>query len=1151
MSIAFQRGEAVAPDQVVSSRPRNKLARAFNTRILSGIGDAPYRIHELALNGIREPVVSESGLRVPEDSFTRFYIHADPDYTNVQWPDTEVDQQGNLGSVLPAFVLGNPSVESEADRLSIVHTWLGLRPPATKGEIWVLGGQQRGALDPTTGEGNAPAFEAAQSFYRIVQPWWSFHGKAYGGKSPQPEVIGLCADPEDGTPPRPNQILFFSPLRAGLQKVKYSGTCPENPAGVSYVIRAPFAYYVVLNNGQVQRLDRDDYVEGPYDHGGTLAHEEGEHIARALQLYAKDFRGTPTERTGDFEIEEIGFDFERFISSQYFLSPNKGKVIAGRIHAAYPTWTLSTTGTAVSANTIGTLSFSTPEELVLADNTHNWAPGYVLGGFYARARGITAPVTLVLEEVVTIFGAPPGYSEEIILTPDANGFVELLKFYPAHPKDPTRAFAPQGFQVRLKETANFRAGGGDIVLQCTEQAAYKGRLHDFYLVTRVSSTTGGATQVVDGRGDELQSPIDISNTWFEQGAIRNDAADGLPQPIIGVINDNGAYESYRRFWRKHIRVIGRENIDSYAVIGGKSVLWIRRYALGLKNQQIDLLEGIADAIGPATALKNSNQWCAHADLQLYSNFDDNIFNPDKHADVNGPNERCHFWSGEILGSSYPELAVAFGQRNLPLKLASAPPGYRYIDGTNGTPQHGRLFPDVAEHWKSCRIYEPPVLIESAVSDGPGLVKITFTGRFQHDASAPASIPRDIGAWSDLASLAAEKPRTMENGIREGLAKAYLGIECSQKSGDAALSSTIWYDFNVRGACLARIYLTHLIPEVPEDNNETEETDFDTPTEVDAFYQMEWYLKAMAPGFIDGSASISSGCKQEGSLLFDLTYQNLCYKAIGERSIGFTADPTRTDKPWGAGPLPNTLLYAAMFNKFVACINELTRARVELPMVVEQKTDYYLDSVPTTPSWPASASCGPNGIGIYSGSPGSASTLFQSTEWQPVDAVGVDSGAGYATDCPFHLVVSRAVASYRTRLPDERMLAAIPPDLLELLNANYTGFFGVYTVSERWQVKHQVSASGDAAQCQGGGATLYDASSTTGYYLEDKSVYLEQRCGLFNSGSIDSGAPPASDFVFFNSGGQSCILSGSVRTISIQPVPWLANILWFVAPPIVD
>jgi hypothetical protein len=993
VAIEFTLAPTVATGDRITSTQFSRLADAFNQRLVSGLGDGPWRVYFYWLSmfrQVRNP--DETGTAFPpNDEFFQIYQLINP--TESEWPVTGPgDPEGaNVASQMNAFVFGAEAanLDEESDRLP---EWLvATDPMPSQAEIWEAAKSQRGGYDPDSGGIASPSYDSAREHWKIRYSRTSPHGNSYGGFLPEPEVSGTgCEDPDidDGVPAPRNYIIKFTSLIDGTV-VSYPGTCQPNPDGSSYddhvafVATLPWAYYVVLNDGSIDLYPFREWIEGPYTGEGVLQKRENGAIGRMLNNFVREFRGTDAERASNRYHLDNAFDFHRFFTSQYRLAPNIGIETEDLISVIYPRVTVSS-----GADAGEFLPF------VAEGDAHEYRPGFVLNSFYAGAAGLAGPVTFELMDGEDVI-------RTVTLTPDSSGAVSQIFFMD---EDST----PAPLRVRLATALAFLGTGGELTLEFTELVQYKPQVNDAYVLIRSASALGSTP---DGIGPNETEAFAISDDYFEHGCFLNRNGVGSANPADNSVSTNAVWDAVRRF-SKVVRIARRQEFVKYAVEDGKSVLWFRRFAFGLHGTTP---ADVWDGIGPrqsrvsssevttgityvvregeityngdnyvegqtfvgvagqssytgdgelfeyegirATAPVNgySNEWVLGVEFKAYHPSESSIWKPSAYSDYWGLMNRCHFYSPDIANDPSTLMHGSFGERagTAGILLAEFPPGYNYVSLENSwlgsgnantincDPMDSACIAARLNFYKSCRIYEPDVQIESVVAEindsGEELVKVTMTGRLHHcSEDAPSSIDGDISTWN-LTELAAESYRTTENGLREYLVNQTYGNQCSKNYGNwAATSGVDSLPDNPYGSCYPTFRLCKLIPKPYEDGNDSQ-NGVDTRFEHDAFAQMELYLRAMCEGWVDGKTSAAYACESGTISVFDFTFETLCFGAFGGRWIGFMDSEDRDDNPQGYGPLPNTYAKAELFNQFSSAINLLTTVRVMVPSILECAT----------------------------------------------------------------------------------------------------------------------------------------------------------------------------------------------------------------------
>jgi hypothetical protein len=201
------------------------------------------------------------------------------------------------------------------------------------------------------------------------------------------------------------------------------------------------------------------------------------------------------------------------------------------------------------------------------------------------ARGVAAQGTVVVRirdndeliQSVTLTANSAGDAAQIVRLAEARHFA--------------------AFGAEIDSEFSFSDAEGYVAVETTCLLEYKPQLYDLYATLRRSSYRGGID--LDGRGIDEDLARDIFIRYRDYGAI-------VPVSEIGpgmdsVLNQNAVFDAAREL-SKCVRLLNRHQFVGYAVQDGKSILYLRRWALGMShNVPIDLLEGIAPAPeAPAT-----------------------------------------------------------------------------------------------------------------------------------------------------------------------------------------------------------------------------------------------------------------------------------------------------------------------------------------------------------------------------------------------------------------------------------------------------------------------------------------------------------------------------------------------------------------------
>lgn len=1104
MGLSFTRAPTVAAGDAITSTQMRALARAFNDRIRSGLGDCAWRIAWWwwsMWHDVRNPIYLGPedliGSWAPQDEALAYYIHLPK--SAIGWPDGDAGEEGgpNVVNPLIGWVFGNAAVGyyDETGRLGSFP----LRNAVSAAEAWSLAKEQRGAYDPDTGNQNVPAFQAAQSFQPIV--WGNInparnvwgadrdlpsYQQTWGGMMPSPPWVGTCEDMET-----PEFELRLTPLREGLPLLTYS-SCTH------YIITSPLAYFVCLvaTAELVAEVSRADYIEGPYQDAATPARNAGDQLQRLFHSYAASMRGTASQRaSGAYDVDVYAFDWERFLASQYWLAPALGVTSGGSVVAQYNTHEFT-----------GAVSIAAGTE----SSPHLYRSGYVRAGCFIEASGLTAPCDIEIMDGATVL-------RTVTCAASYHGSLELWESY-------SEASVVYDLRVRLKTTATFSSTDGYIRVEANEVMAYRPQLHDAFFVARMLCAQ---RQTMDRDGSQVSVSREASDNWFRFGCL-NSTGEIYPADYA---SENGLLENARKWTRENIRCIPREMIQGYEVVveNGveKSVLHIDRYHY-VSGVQLDVMEGIVDAIEHTAEVRGTtNEWVMVHQLCPYGISDSNVLKPEVMADHFGLVDRCHFYDTQSISDKPWRRNI--GWMDSIAWAPQAPTGYRYYPSNNPRGLQGGNEDSRRRFYKSCQVYEAPDEIERAEAytlGGGDFVRVVFTRRFQHTSSAPAApVTRDFHLWDAdaIAADATSNYRTLENGIMEYMLRQKLGIECQRAViGDTSARSYLWDIYGTaRGACFPKLYFIRLVPEPYEDSNDFQDKD-DTACTFDAFLQMDAYLAAMCEGFVDGMTSVAYSCQTAEGTAFDYSYARLCAEAFGDASVGLLPHAIRSDQPLGHGPLPRTKMYAEVFNRFSSAVNLLTKCRIWLTVEMEAMSmsggtrslvavqngcggstpcsDSIITAANETPPCPSMDASGDWNI----------TTVIQATATGSLYAEN-SGGAPQGTVCDgtsAWLYGSKTGARYRFRAATQESLDALPEIIRNMVDSYQIGM--VCTLSTTTQTEAYVglvSDVADATQCDGNPIAICGGQ----YGQWAPTITQTTTCGLFSNGTLDAGCPLASDF----------------------------------------
>lgn len=1201
MPLQFTQARLVVAGQPIRAGDLASIAQAVNSRRWSGIGDWNWRLaYYLHCGLFRKPRNDDGTLATPEGEFWNFYQMLEPE--DAEWPTTGPgDPQGaNVANHLNAFVLGSEALDLNSERLRIeaVPVEMPERPdpadPLAYLDIWELGKAQRGAFDPTTGDYGSPMFTLGTSYGYIRGSVTGQHGLSYGGYFPRPNNAGGCAGIDDGDGGLiypPNLEIYFTNLATG-EVVTYPGTCPEDSTHVAWVAYTPFAYIVFNNDGSVDYYAKAEWIEGPYTNNATLTKSNANAISRAVAEYAAGFRGNETQRQRRDGGMNSAFRTQEFLVNQYALAPQIGTGTGSSVQAFYPRWERNASdGLAVTAGAVGCTS---------GGLDFNFPAGTLATHVLVMARGLADNVV-----VVRILDGDT-LVESVTLDPNAVGdAVEILRLAPA------RRFA--SFRVEIANDFNFSpsAAQGYVAVETTCLLEYKPQLYDLYATLRRSSYRGGID--LDGRGIDESQAREIFSRYAAYGAI-------VPISEIGpgldaTLNQNAVFDAARQL-SKCVRLLPRHQLVGYAVQDGKSVLYLRRWAFGMSHGvPIDLLAGIAPApeppatdgltrgreyevasgsvihageqfnAGQTFTARNpnyegtgtlreangiyaappggfSNGWCVDFTFRPYYWSDSSIWKPEFFADIlNLLGDRCTFDDRNIAKDNDTLIHVGMGQR--PLYNSETPSGYRYMPTPRARLSGGGDYANQGastNFMKSCRVYEPPVRVESTVIDdawtanfGEQIVKVTMTGRVHHhETLAPVSISEDLSTWNltDLAAEVAEY-RTTENALREYLLQQQAGRRADNAgAGDAAVSSGLPTSGDVFGTVFPTILFTQDIPEPYLDGNSTLQVASDSPVLSEHLRRVELYLRAGCEGFVDGRESAAQACDNFNTTLYDYTFENLMFDADANRHAPLLPVAVRPDNPQGHGPQPMCYLYADQLNTQAKAVNLLRTARLMLPMTLEYRTTTYVQTRDATNEVRNATGARAVDDG-FSKVGGVDFSIWLTTSadrkgtpsvgaWTPGTTAGVATSVDLSSDGVTATVTTTRQSLEWRWAPDAGFENALPPDLADLVDLGNAGVIvqaqAVQTIYSRTVAPSETGGT----QCNNtaaGTVHVWSLGPGSGQAVlwADAVTTEDFVCSLMTE--VESEVPPQSDIYISDSAGDSdpACAGGAQRTTNLTAV----------------
>lgn len=1189
MPLSFTQARVVEAGDLIRAGDLASLAQAINTRRWSGVGDWDWRLGFYFFSGLFRKVRKDSGsLATPEAEFFNFYQMLEPE--DAEWPTAGPDdpEGANVANHMCAFVCGSAALSLAAERVRLEAVPATLPPRAedyafTLADYWELAKAQRGAFDPVSGAGSSPMTTLGTSYGYIRSSLVSPHGNSYGGYFPRPEDAEGCAAIDDYTPP--NWQIYFTNLETGEVRT-YPGTCPEDMTHVAWVSYTPFAYVVFLNDGSVDYLPKSEWIEGPYTQEATLSKASANAISRAVAEYAAGYRGDAEQRRRPDLGQRNAFRTQEFLANQYALAPQIGAIYGDSIVPLYPRFEARGTDTLEHAAgalpcTFGGMEYGFPAG---TKATH-----LLVAAVGLAAGGVTLDICDGAEIIASVTLTPNGAGE----------FCDIVRLSPARHFGALRLVAQGDF--RLVDAAGF------VMVETTCLLDYTPQLYDLYAYLRRSTYRGG--DGLDGRGvDESQANVIYANYARYGAAIPNveiapglsatlnrnavfDAARELSKcvrilprhQLVGYGVEDGVSVVYLRRWAfgmSHgipidlLKGIGPtaagvasgdlQRGREYEVASGEITYGTSVYHAGQTfTATAATFSGtgtVREANGIHAAFPGgfSNGWTFSVpSLKPYYWSPSSIWKPESYADSSPFIDRCTMDSPETAYDNAVLLHVAYGER--PTYFSETPSGFRYM------PTPLSSFGDYANQgasvnfMKSCRVYEPPLRVLAATIDdewtaarGEQIVKLVLSGRVHHHTTlAPASIDPDPANWdaTNLTDLAAEVAefRTVENGLREYLAYDQRGRNASNAgAGDAAMNSALPTSGDVFGSALPALLLVQDIPEPYLDGNATVQPSLDAPALSEYLRRCELYLRAGCEGFVDGRETASQVCDHGTTTVYDYTFENLIFDAVGNRHVPLLPASVVASNPQGHGPLPMTVMYASTFATLAAAVNRLTRARLMLPARLQYqtttttRTDDVTSQVFTSDgarNGLSSTGASSYAVWLHTAGQGTAGTEVVDP-WVDGDSASVATVVGLSVSAgSVWLETSRQSVTFRWAI-DGGFEDALPPDLA----ATWTGNTGVLlrtTEQRSYFERTVVSGETNGDQCHTGAlADTVWGDGAGNASLFNEIVESDDPVCVGLGSTVNSGTPPAADVAVAEAVGSpsapDCMVK-SIQTVAVEAV----------------
>jgi hypothetical protein len=953
------------------------------------------------------------------------------------------------------------------------------------------------------------------------------------------------------------------------------------------IVRLPWAYYVLVYDGSTggvwERFATADWVEGPYSGGGHLARSNSGNLWRTIAEFSVAFRGTATQRAKDnFNLSDIAFDNEEFYSRQYALAPARANNSGGGIEAVYAT--ASASGTTIADDTLLTFSTLNGGQTHYRASGFVFAGFFAKATNLARST----PIEVIDEagKKITRFALRPddtGAASVMVWLSDASEATALQVKLPYGAQfigsgtitfevAELYSYKPQFVDayLLLRLSATLGTGAIGTVDGSGFDATNARQLWESY--KNNGCIANGFVAGPRDPGPVNENPVYEAARKFSREHVKildrqpflsyEVNADGksvfrFKRWAYGLFNDKADqfYNLAPSFEPVTEIIVGEEYVvratsGSVAYAGKNYYHGERFFGLGgvppkftkSGDAEAFVYDGIKSVARPKG---QTNEWVFFPNFHVYHWSPSSIWKTDAYGDYFTLNDRCAFYSAstptELNAHINYTVAVQVAQRDdltgydtilLGEKILTPsdtfavspemPSGYRYAYNFNTS--------GVDEDFcSSCRVYEPPNEIESCtiepdmVNGGVNdVVVITLKDRLHYHPDAPSSFGTDSTSWN-VADLQAEDYRTNDNALREYVVWRDQGTHASWKTGDSASFSNVQLlADNPYGSVIPHFFFLHLIPKPYDDGNDAQNS-HDTRVTVDTFRQIEFYLRAMCEGFVDGEATLALQCVFEDNP-FDFVYSSLCFQAFSGSHIGSFALRIREDNPDTFGPLPNSVMYAELYNRIASCLNLLDTVRLMMPMTLQTKKKVYYEvfEKSLTDGF-IGTDCTPGGVhaGWWSGTPSAPALFSEETEWTSTGSFAVNSVANFVsssgvemcadgTGPEWNFQVQRETIQFRYGFEDDLYENAFPPIVADLTGTFNFAIVGTMTASREWDEVYEVSSEAEAIDCGTDPTTpFWDGASGVNFYTHFEEA---SECAYFRSGFADSGTPPGGDFM---------------------------------------
>lgn len=633
--IRFTKAFKVTKNTNTLSEQHNALAEAFNSRILSGIGDCAWRIFYYAYStfrGLRNP---NGNNYAPQDEWFKFYAYMEPKstYGRFGWPQAPAGEPegANTSNPFLAWIFGNNSriKQSNGTRDLTEDRIHGFWSEAVR-----LGGLER--YLPT--ENNRITLTKPMGNPLLAQVWYDSEFQR-----------GSCAFVQnykylDGI----NEVQTKE-----LQLVSH---------GISAAARRHLRYVMeAISMGRYA----PSYVPNPAGKGGVFRKKNAvkDQTQQAMFHYLSYFRGVEDRRAKHNKVFpnviDDGFNFETFFAKQFLLAPNyatptyeldeDGEVIKDSVgnkkikydSTGFPeltpktetfTWSHTLKNEGVNSIVVSSSTQSFKNGDAASFNTNPRENGidvaknrYCLSAIYFQSSDLIA---LGGEETSALL---QGLNLDIFLdgkfyerVPIGNTAQNTTR-YKIENRSGSEALENTDyriyqfnkihyFQYPVKGIVTFRLSDGNLNLgrklsedfkvsffiKLAHVIEMKPTVADAYVLMRIATTEGKGADAgqMDPTGHfGVDNCKKVFNNYYNFATAYTLRDGASLYNNTTYVSANPIYESTRKFITSNIKMADRVTLVDYEVNSeGKSVLYFKRFAYGMKNTGIDIFRGMGPSI---------------------------------------------------------------------------------------------------------------------------------------------------------------------------------------------------------------------------------------------------------------------------------------------------------------------------------------------------------------------------------------------------------------------------------------------------------------------------------------------------------------------------------------------------------------------------